>query len=122
MNELIQYIVINKDLAMSPGKIAAQAGHVCTICTHTYLTNERIWGGTIELNKENFNAWYNGEQKKIILEGHQKDLEKLKEKGFFYVHDAGYTEIPAGSLTAISLGIMTREEAKPFVKRLQLLK
>ena len=32
MEELVQYIVVNKDLGMSSGKIAAQVGHVCTYC------------------------------------------------------------------------------------------
>lgn len=124
MEELIQYIIINKDLGMSPGKIAAQVGHVCTICACHYLSfnSDNNWGGDITLNRENFNCWYQGEQKKIVLEAHEKDLKKLIDKGFFFVRDAGYTEIPANSLTAVSLGIMTREEAKPFVKRLQLLK
>lgn len=123
MQELIQYIVVNKDLNMSPGKIAAQVGHVCTICACHYsgISSENNWGGDIEINKEHFSLWYNGEQKKIVLQAHQKDLEKLVAKGFFFVRDAGYTEIPANSLTAVSLGIMTREDAKPFVKRLQLL-
>lgn len=124
MEELIEYIVVNKDLKMSPGKIAAQVGHVCTICAHHYITN---------LNKDwnnKFLAWFEKDQKKIVLEGHQKDLEKLislnEDRDFsnkvFFIKDNGLTEIPAGSLTAVSLGIMTREEAKPYTKRLQLLK
>ena len=38
MEELVQYIVVNKDLGMSSGKIAAQVGHVCTICSEYYLS------------------------------------------------------------------------------------
>ena len=124
MEELIQYLVVNKDLGMSSGKIAAQVGHACTICTYKYLTEDTdlSWGGNFQLDKDKFLAWYKGEQKKIVLEGHQKDLEKLVENNFFFVRDAGYTEIPANSLTVVSLGIMTREEAKQYTKRLQLLR
>jgi peptidyl-tRNA hydrolase len=124
MEELIQYIVVNKDLGMSPGKIGAQIGHICTVCAYKYLKEDSdlTWGGNFILDKDKFLAWYQGEQKKIVLEGHQKDLEKLVEKGFFFIRDAGYTEIPANSLTVVSLGVMTREEAKQFTKRLQLLK
>lgn len=107
--ELVQYIIINKDLGMSPGKIAAQAGHVCTICA-------------VKLgNTSAFKIWYNGSQKKIVLGAHQKDMEKLEADGYFSVRDLGLTEIPQNSLTAISLGIMTKEKAKTIVKRLQLL-
>ena len=48
-------------------------------------------------------------------------LEKL-ENDYYSLRDKGYTEIKQNSLTAVSLGIMTREQAEPIVKRLQLLK
>jgi PTH2 family peptidyl-tRNA hydrolase len=109
--ELIQYIIVNKDLEMSPGKIAAQVGHVCTICAVEDNLNPK------------FIQWFNINQKKVILHAHEKDILQLIYQGFgYYIHDLGLTEIPAGSLTALSLGIMTRLEAEPFVKRLQLLK
>lgn len=108
--ELIQYIIVNKDLGMSAGKLAAQVGHVCTICAIQ------------ESNTVKFRMWYNDCQKKIVLEAHQKVLEKLEAEGFYSIHDLGLTEIPENSLTAVSLGIKTRTEAAPFVKRLQTLK
>ena len=108
--ELIEYIVVNKDLNMSAGKIAAQVGHVCGMCAEkqSLLPKYKKWKDSYDF-------------KKIVLAGHQKDLEKLKEQNFFYVIDKGYTEIPANSLTAVSLGIMTRKEAKKYIKRLQIL-
>lgn len=109
--ELIEYIIVNTDLDMSPGKIAAQVGHVCGMCAEEQ-------GGSAK-----YNAWKMfHDYKKIILSGHTKTLEKLEEQGFFAVRDKGYTEIPENSLTAVSLGIMKRKDAKPFIKRLQLLK
>ena len=124
MEELVQYIIVNKDLEMSPGKIAAQVGHVCTICTYQYLTlgEDKTWCQLKNVDKDKFNKWYKGDQKKIVLHAHQKELEKLVDAGFIYIHDNGLTEIPAGSLTVVSLGIMSKEEAKPLVKRFQLLK
>lgn len=109
--ELIQYIIVNKDLDMSKGKIAAQVGHVCTNVASDLTMN----------NIDIFLEWLNNNQKKIILQAHQIVLEKLVDKGFWYIHDIGCNEVPVDSLTAVSLGIMTREEAKPYVKRLQVL-
>jgi PTH2 family peptidyl-tRNA hydrolase len=123
-NELVQYIIVNKDLNMSAGKIAAQVGHVCTICSVVCGRWTR------------FLEWYGGDQKKIVLQGHLKDLERLEKisnenitknkhslNGRFYsIRDNGLTEIAEGSFTAISLGIMTRKEAELYIKRLQLLK
>lgn len=108
-DELVQYIIVNKDLSMSAEKIAAQVGHVCTICAVEQVTNQ------------NFVKWYSGSQKKIILQAHESVLRKL-ENEYFSIRDIGLTEIEPNSLTAVSLGVMTREQAKPLVKRLQLLK
>lgn len=108
--ELVQYIVVNKDLNMSPGKLSAQVGHVCTICA------------VKELGNALFIDWYKGSQKKIVLAGHQKDLEKLEQEGYYAVRDNGLTEIPSGSLTAVSLGIQVKEDIMKKVKRFQLYK
>lgn len=111
-NELIEYIIVNKDLEMSPGKIGAQVGHACTDCAVN------------ECGKTLFDIWHSsGIQKKIVLGGHEKDLKKLVDKGVWYpIIDMGLTEIPANSLTCISLGVMTRKMAHPYIKRFQLFK
>jgi len=108
-DELIQYIIINKDLNMSPGKVASQVGHVCTICAMS------------SSHEEKFGDWYWHVQKKVILQAGQNVLEKLCDK-YYSVRDIGCNEVQPNSLTAVSLGIMTRKEAEPIVKRLQLYK
>ena len=72
---------------------------------------------------EKFKKWYkDGQlQKKIILTAKQSKLEKLEEQ-FYAVRDLGFTEVENGTLLAVSLGIMTRNEAKPYIKGLQLWK
>ena len=116
MSELIMYIIINKDLGMSTGKTAAQASHSCT----NYLVHTLSNGSDEE--KQKMFKWYNNAQKKIVLGAHQKIMEKLeKDPRCFAIHDNGLTEIPAGSLTAICLGVHTKEEVIDITKRLQLL-
>ena len=114
-DELVQYIIINTDLKMSAGKVAAQVGHVCTICAYRSMTSDNHYV------YENFIVWYYGNQKKIILQAHENVLEKL-ENQYYSIRDIGCNEIPPNSLTAISLGIMTRSEAEPIVKRLRVFK
>lgn len=110
-NELIEYLIVNKDLNMSTGKISAQVAHVATIIAIK------------ESKKPEFKEWFNsGIQKKIILQAHEKDLLKLIEKGFYYIKDLGLTEIQKNSLTCVGLGVMRRRKAKEYIKRLQLLK
>jgi PTH2 family peptidyl-tRNA hydrolase len=115
-NELVQYFIVNKDLNMSTGKIAAQVAHVATIVAMEQDDSK------MDNSFVKFINWYKDNQKKVVLQAHQKDLEKLVEKGFYYIRDNGLTEIQPDSLTCVSLGILTRAEAKPYVKRLQLLK
>ncbi len=109
-NEIVQYYIINKDLDMSKGKIAVSAAHVATTIASFHYYNDPI-----------FDIWFRLNQKKIALEGSQKDLEKLVDKGFYHVRDLGYKEVEKGSLTCVGLPPLYRKDAQKFVKRLQLL-
>lgn len=111
--ELIEYFVVNSDLSMSAGKMSAQVAHVATIIAIKHGVPDRP-------DFQSFWDWYYTDQKKIILRGKQKDLEKLVEKGFDHIRDNGLTEIPKGSLTCVGLPPMTRAEAQKHIKRLQL--
>lgn len=111
--ELIQYIIINKDYIgkIDSAKFGVHIGHACTICALK------------EYNSNKFKRWYKeGKlQKKIILTAKTKKLEELEEN-FYSVRDLGFTEVENGTLLAVSLGIMSRKEAKPFIKGMQLWK
>lgn len=109
-DELVSYHVVNSELNMSPGKVTAQVGHVATIIAVEYSNNRNDY----------FDNWYEKDQKKIVLKGKQKDLEKLIDAGFYYIKDNGLTEIPCGSLTVVGLPPMPRSEAQKYVKKLQL--
>lgn len=109
-NELVQYYVVNKELGMSGPKTAAQVAHVAEIICYALKGHP------------SYEQWRENEHPKVILAGKEKDLIKLVEQGFFFIRDNGRTEIPANSLTVVGLPPMTREEAKQYVKRLQLLK
>lgn len=68
MGEIVMYIVINKDIKMSPGKIAAQAAHVAVkayVETQTHYTAE---------------LWYKGSYAKIVLKASEKTLQELSKK------------------------------------------
>jgi PTH2 family peptidyl-tRNA hydrolase len=109
-NELVSYFVINSELNMSPGKIAVQVSHVATIIAVKLTICHQI-----------FYQWYCNNQKKIILKGKQKDLEKLIKQGFYFIRDIGCNEVAENSLTCVGLPPMPRSEAQKYIKRLQLL-
>lgn len=60
--------------------------------------------------------------KKIVLVGKEEDLLALEARGAVTIRDAGYTEIPSGSLTVAALPPMPRSEAKPLIGHLKTLR
>jgi len=97
---------------MSPGKVAAQVAHAATMMAIECYDLDR------------FEDWFNNyEQKKIILRGKQKDLERILYNlggSTVKVIDNGHTEIPAGSLTVVGIKPMHKSTGKLYLKRLQL--
>ena len=89
------------DLGISTGKLIAQSAHAAV--------------GASELaKKENHKAWRKWRDegaKKVALEADSlEELEELQEKADklnivnILIQDAGHTEVPAGTVTALGLG------------------
>ncbi len=100
--EITYYYIINSDLKMSKGKIAAQVSHVAMDLGYTYgqLGKAVVLGGTkLEMDK--------------IL----SDTKLIYP--VFAIHDAGLTEVPEGSLTCI--GFRECSNSKEFTDRLKLV-
>ena len=110
--------VINHELKMGKGKIAAQGGHAAVKAT--------LKSG--ELRPELLDAWLSTGQKKICvkavdalhieqIETQAKQVNVLTSK----IHDAGHTQIPAGSLTVLALGPDEDEKLDDLTGELKLL-
>ncbi|EDL64254.1 aminoacyl-tRNA hydrolase [Bacillus sp. SG-1] len=117
-SEVVQYFIVNKELNMSAGKIAAQTAHAATISTIDLLSDRSSFANF----REDFIEWYQAGMTKIVLRGKQKDLEKLAEQGFYSIRDSGRTEIASGSLTVVALPPMPKSQAKEKVGHLSLFK
>jgi len=95
------YYIINKDLNMSLGKLSAQVSHVA-----------------MKLGEE-----YEEIGRAIILKAKETKLKQLisapQLQPVFYIKDAGFTEVPEGSLTCI--GFKENNYSKKFTKRLRLI-
>ena len=111
--ELVEYIVVNKDSVkeynITTEKIAVHTAHAATIFACENYGNPL------------FREWYGDGtiQKKVILQAHEKEIKKIK---YYGVEDIGYNQVPKGTLIAVSLGIMTKEELKstPIIKKFQV--
>jgi len=94
-------IVLRMDLDMSTGKLIAQAAHAAV-------------GASERGKKENHKAWRRWRDegaKKVALEAESlEEIEELAEKANkldivnILIQDAGHTEVPPGTVTALGLG------------------
>lgn len=131
-DEIVQYFVVNKDLNMSAGKIAAQVAHIATLTTRdlTICEEDRHFANSFGYTKDEidwFKKWMYKSMTKIVLEAKQSKLENLINNlqypvKVFYIKDEGRTEIEPDSLTCIGFVPMPKSKAKEIVGKLQLLK
>ena len=110
-----QAIAVRDDLGMGRGKIAAQSAHASI-------------GAFKKTNGSVTASWEKEGGKKVVLmvseEKQIKDLgKKCKELKipFFIVKDAGLTEIPPGTTTAIGIGPDKAEKIDRVTGNLPLL-
>lgn len=109
--ELVQYYIVNKDLNMSTGKIAAQCCHGSMLIALRDQSDKK------------FQLWKSTAMRKVVLKGTLKEIKKIKEliPNSILIIDNGYTEIEPNSETVLVLPVMTREESRKIVGRLRLL-
>jgi len=121
MNEptLTQYIFVPKKPKMSPGKIANQVSKVTIIriLRDIDFTSKH----SRSINNETLKPWLdwmdNHGMCTIVLQvKDQTELHNvckyLKQEGidFSSYNDEGYTEVPAGTMTAIATGVINKEK------------
>ncbi len=118
MDDVKQVIIMRKDLDMSLGKTVSQGAHASIL---SYME-------TLKTDKAMINSWLEGGQKKIVLKvDDEKTLKRLYE-AFKYkkipcalVNDAGLTQLPPGTTTALGIGPWKAEEINLLTGALKLL-
>lgn len=118
MEEYKQVILIRTDLEMGTGKKCAQSCHASVSASDLVrFQNKSIWKN-----------WKNSGQKKIVLKIKSKEelnnmiikLEKQKLP-YFIVKDAGLTQLPPGTTTAVGIGPVLSTEIDKITGDLKLL-
>ncbi|MBS3064989.1 MAG: peptidyl-tRNA hydrolase Pth2 [DPANN group archaeon] len=102
---LKQVIVVRADIGMSKGKTAAQAAHASVSAVFKTQQHDKIFQATLVKD------WTKQGAKKIVLQvKSEKDLIKLADlcvrAGLKHaiIKDAGETELPPGTMTALGIG------------------
>lgn len=128
-DEIVIYLIINKDLNMSPGKIAAQVGHAC--CRYGFEIGLENNKKRLTDVKKIFLSWLENDEKKIILHAHENEifkilseLQKNDDIEYGIIYDKGYTEVSEDSFTCLYFLPEQKEKLQTIkgFKRLQLLK
>lgn len=111
MPQYVQYIVANRGLGMSPGKLAAQVAHAAV---KGYQLTVRLFG--VDSGKR-INEWDKSGHTKIVLMA--RDTEHLtafrefaKSRGYesWLVIDEGRTEVAPHSPTALGFPILDKSD------------
>ena len=115
--EIKQIIIVRTDLKMSTGKKIAQGCHAAVLSSERCKKSNRLL----------WHRWFKQGQKKVVLkmQGEKELLEIYQEVKDAkipceLVRDAGLTQIPAGSLTALGIGPTTNTKIDRITGNLKL--
>ncbi|MCD6536562.1 MAG: peptidyl-tRNA hydrolase [Thaumarchaeota archaeon] len=113
-----QAIIIRADLRMSKGKVASQAAHAAVSAAEKCRKIKPEW----------FKSWIEEGQKKVVLKGRdEEELRKLLQEAealglpTALIEDAGLTEIPPGTVTALGIGPAPSDIIDKITGKLKLL-
>jgi PTH2 family peptidyl-tRNA hydrolase len=113
-----QVLVFRKDLQLSKGKVAAQAGHAAVSAAQEAHIHHRAW----------WDAWmFEGQRKIAVKVPTEKELHELEEAAedlglpHALIVDAGLTEIPEGTVTCLGIGPAPADRMGRLTGKLQLL-
>lgn len=114
IQELKQIIVVNVELSLPKGKLAAQVAHAAV-------------AAFLEATPEARSAWLSAGMPKVVLKASREAVQALEAKAqsaglpVALIQDAGRTVVPEGTVTCVGIGPATTAQLEPLTGELKLL-
>jgi PTH2 family peptidyl-tRNA hydrolase len=116
--EYKQAIVVRTDIKMGKGKLAVQVAHASCEALFETLKTKAEW----------VDLWRSSGQKKVVLKvSSEMELKEIYERArslglpVVIVADAGRTQLPPGTLTAVGIGPAPSDVVDKVTAHLKLL-
>lgn len=101
--DLAMYILVNKNVEISKGKLPSQIGHAIL----RYITSEKGKGDVL---LQEYLDMDDNERRMVTLSCPQSRIEELEKEGYPVQRDLGLTELEPDTLTAVCYGVLDRTE------------
>lgn len=98
---LAMYILVNKDIEISKGKLPSQIGHAIL----RYITSDK---GKYDKNLAEYLKLDDNKRIIVTLKCPVSRLEELERAGYPVQRDLGLTELPEHTLTTVCYGVLDR--------------
>jgi PTH2 family peptidyl-tRNA hydrolase len=119
MSNPVMYLIINNDLNMGKGKIAAQVAHVVELIIEE-LVRAELSSTKKKSFLEDYNLWKKTGRAKIVLKATEEEIKQLSRlDDARYIIDTGLTQVEPGSMTAI--GFLPSCTKKNILNKFKLL-
>ena len=118
---MIQTFLVNIDLKMRKGKIAAQVAHGETL----YMSD--VYNPLHEDMKERSGVWINGGMHKVVLKSTESEMiETMRildnlNINYYVVRDFGLTQVPKNSFTVLAVEPLEKQSHQVVFGHLKLL-
>lgn len=99
--DLVLYILVNKDIEITKGKLPSQIGHAIL----RYITSEK---GKKDKHLEEYLNLDDNQRIIVALRCPSSRLEALEKEGYPVQRDLGLTELPPNTLTTVCYGVLDR--------------
>ena len=109
----VMYILVNKSIKLSSGKIASQVGHAVQKTTQRCMNTSK-WGTYIYAGMPKIVLKVTTEEQFIAI------LDQTKKINKSYVVDEGRTQCASGTLTAVGYDPLYEDEIPDCIKKLSL--